>query len=90
MSSIPMQTSATNRTLADTGTKLPAATTSTAANKDTFLKLLVAQLKNQSPLNPTDGTQFVAQLAQFSQLEQTISIKEDLDAVRAALTTGTK
>ena len=90
MSSIPMQTSATNRNLADTGTKLPAATTSTAANKDTFLKLLVAQLKNQSPLNPTDGTQFVAQLAQFSQLEQTISIKEDLDAVRAALTTGTK
>jgi flagellar basal-body rod modification protein FlgD len=54
-------------------------------NKDTFLKLLVAQLQNQSPLNPADGTAFVAQLAQFSQLEQSISMREDLDAVRQSL-----
>lgn len=57
------------------------------ANENTFLKLLVAQLKNQNPLNPQDGTQFVAQLAQFSGLEQSIQMRQDLDAIRAKLET---
>lgn len=48
------------------------------ANTETFLKLLVAQLRNQDPLNPTDSTQFLTQLAQFSQLEQLINIRADL------------
>ena len=38
--------------------------------KDAFLQLLVCQIQNQDPLNPQDDTQFVAQLATFSQLEQ--------------------
>ncbi len=38
--------------------------------KDDFLRLLVAQLRNQDPLNPTKGEDFAAQLAQFSSLEQ--------------------
>ena len=59
--------------------------TSGLANENTFLKLLVAQLKNQDPLNPQDGTQFVAQLAQFSGLEQSIQMRQDLDAIKAAL-----
>lgn len=42
-------------------------------NFDTFLTLLVAQLKYQDPLNPTDSTQFTGQLAQFSQVEQQIN-----------------
>ena len=46
------------------------------ANKDMFLKLLVAQLKNQDPLAPQDGAQFVAQLAQFNSLEQLSSIND--------------
>jgi flagellar basal-body rod modification protein FlgD len=54
-------------------------------SKDTFLRLLVAQLKNQDPLNPADGTAFVAQLAQLTQLEQTIAMKEDLAAIRSLL-----
>lgn len=45
---------------------------------NTFLTLLVAQLKNQDPLAPQDGTQFVAQLAQFNSLEQLISINNRL------------
>lgn len=38
--------------------------------KDEFLRLLVAQLKHQNPLDPQDGAEFVAQLAQFASLEQ--------------------
>jgi flagellar basal-body rod modification protein FlgD len=45
---------------------------------NTFLTLLVAQLKNQDPLAPQDGTQFIAQLAQFNSLEQLISINNRL------------
>ena len=47
--------------------------------KDDFLKLLVAQLSNQDPLNPQDGAEFVAQLSQFSSLEQLISIREAVE-----------
>ena len=70
----------------DTSKPAPAATGSTQfASKDTFLQLLVAQLKNQDPLKPQDGSEFVAQLAQFSSLEQSIATREDLDAIRQAL-----
>jgi flagellar basal-body rod modification protein FlgD len=39
-------------------------------DKDMFLKLMVAQLKNQDPMNPTDSSQFLAQTAQFTSLEK--------------------
>ena len=48
------------------------------ANENTFLKLLVAQVKNQDPLQPTDSIQFVTQLAQFSSLEQLVSINQGI------------
>lgn len=44
-----------------------------------FLKLLVAQMKNQDPTNPMDSTQYVAQLAAFSQVEQSIQINSKLE-----------
>ena len=44
-----------------------------------FLTLLVSQIQNQDPLNPSDSTQFVTQLAQFSQLEQVIAIRGDIE-----------
>jgi flagellar basal-body rod modification protein FlgD len=49
--------------------------------KDDFLKLLTAQLRNQDPLKPQDNSAFVAELAQFSNLEQTVGINERLDAL---------
>ena len=52
-------------------------------NETTFLQLLVAQLKNQNPAQPMDGTTFVTQLAQFSQLEQSLASRQDLDALVA-------
>lgn len=48
---------------------------------NTFLKLLVAQLKNQDPLNPLDGTEFTGQIAQFSALEQQINTNNYLAAL---------
>lgn len=64
------------------------------ANESTFLQLLVAQLKNQDPEQPQDGTQFVAQLAQFSSLEQELQMRQDLDTINqniqaAATSSGT-
>ncbi len=59
------------------------------ASEQTFLKLLVAQLKNQSPDNPADPAQFVTQLAQFTSLEQSVAMRQDLDAIKQALTAGT-
>ena len=59
-----------------------ASPTDALANEQTFLKLFVAQLKNQNPLQPQDGTQFVAQLAQFSSLEQEVQMRQDLDALK--------
>jgi flagellar basal-body rod modification protein FlgD len=47
------------------------------ANEETFLKLLVSQLQNQDPMNPTDSNQFVSQLTSYSQLEQMIGIHTD-------------
>ena len=56
------------------------------ATEQSFLQLLVAQLQNQDPLNPQDGTQFVSQLAQMSSLEQELQMRQDLDSINGALT----
>jgi len=47
--------------------------------KQDFLTLLVAQLQNQDPLNPDDPTEFTAQLAQFSSLEQLFTLNESMN-----------
>ena len=51
------------------------------ANESTFLKLLMAQVRNQDPLNPTDSTQFIGQLVQFSQLEQLLGINQGVQSL---------
>ena len=50
----------------------------TVLGKDDFLTLLVAQLQHQDPLNPSDSTEFTAQLAQFSSLEQLQNVNDTL------------
>jgi flagellar basal-body rod modification protein FlgD len=54
-------------------------------SRDTFLKLLVAQIRNQNPLSPADGIQFLTQLAQFTELEQLIGMRQDLETIRDSL-----
>lgn len=51
-------------------------TSSGSLDKDTFLQLLVEQMKYQDPLAPTDNTQMIAQLAQFTSLEQMNNLNE--------------
>ena len=55
------------------------------ANKETFLQLLVAQIKNQNPMSPQDGVQFLSQLAQFTDLEQSLGMRQDIAAIKDLL-----
>ena len=52
-------------------------------NYDNFLQLLVAQMKNQDPTDPMDASEQVAQLATFSQVEQTIQTNRNLESMIA-------
>lgn len=52
---------------------------------DSFLRMFVAQLQNQDPLNPMEGTEYTAQLAQFSNLEQSIQSNEKLDGLMSQM-----
>jgi flagellar basal-body rod modification protein FlgD len=78
----------TTGTSATTGPNGAAGTAGTASappvgTKDEFLKLFVAQLENQNPLDPQDGADFVAQLAQFSSVEQAAKTNERLEQILA-------
>jgi flagellar basal-body rod modification protein FlgD len=60
------------------------------ASEQTFLKLFVAQLQNQDPLNPNqqDPTQMVSELAQFSELEQLVNIGQNVQSIDNAVVSG--
>lgn len=61
-----------------------AAQKGTTVDYQSFLKLLVAQMKNQDPTAPMDSTDYVAQLATFSQVEQTVQTNSKLDQILQA------
>lgn len=65
--------------------KLAGSRTALASDFDTFLKLLTAQMRNQDPLNPLESTDFVAQLAQFSTVEQQIATNRSLTSILEAV-----
>jgi flagellar basal-body rod modification protein FlgD len=65
-----MTTINTTTTTGATGNSSFAQAAGGQIGKDTFLKLLAAQLQHQNPLNPTDDQQFLAQMAQMSEVEQ--------------------
>jgi flagellar basal-body rod modification protein FlgD len=56
-----------------------------ALGRDAFLQLLTTQLSHQDPLKPQADTEFIAQLAQFSSLEQLTQMRGTLDVIAAAL-----
>jgi flagellar basal-body rod modification protein FlgD len=66
-----------------------AITANSLTSEQTFLQLLVAQIQNQDPLNPTDSIQFVGQLVQYSELEQLIGINQGVQSLTSASTAST-
>ncbi len=70
---------------------MEAATIGSTLSKDDFLKLFTLQLKYQNPLKPMDSTEFTAQLAQFSSLEQLYNMNnglQDLLAYQGSMNNG--
>jgi len=58
--------------------------------RDAFLQMLIAQLENQDPLNPMEGTEFTTQLAQYSSLEQQFNTNDNLEAILDAVSHDNK
>jgi flagellar basal-body rod modification protein FlgD len=68
----------------DTTSKSSSSTTTTSSNSvdyNTFLQLLVAEMKNQDPTNPMDTAQYMSQFAQLSTVEQAMQTNAKLDAL---------
>ena len=64
-----------------TGMQAASAQSSATVDYDAFLRLLIAQLKNQDPTKPTDSAQYISQLASFSNVEQGVKLNAKLDAL---------
>ncbi len=85
-----MTVDSTTGATAATGTSATAAAAKAGSsfaaklNSDTFLTLLMAQLKNQDPTKPMDSTEYVGQLATFSQVEQATKTNTKLDSLLAS------
>ena len=82
MSTLPISSIAA---LSPVSTTPSSATATNLASQGVFLQLLVAQLKNQDPQQPTDGTAFVTELAQFTTLQEDTTSATDLNKIVAAL-----
>ena len=74
-------TSSTGSTSTKTGSTLGA---SAGLGKDDFMKLLMAQLKNQDPMKPMEDKEFITQLAQFSSLEAVQTMTEKLEELNGS------
>ena len=72
-----------------TGTADSGADRANSLGSDAFLRLLLTQLQNQDPTQPQSNSEFIAQLAQFSSLEQLTSINQKLTDLSDALGAAT-
>lgn len=87
----PTQLASINQTfMQDYGLPIADAENNTAIDKDAFLKLLVAQLKYQDPLDPSSSEEFISTTAQFTTVEQLTKLTEqgESQAATSALTTA--
>lgn len=77
-------TTPTSTTPSNTATRVP----QKALGQDDFLKLLTVQLSKQDPMKPMEDTSFIAQMAQFSSLQQTQSMAKDITALKTSTDFG--
>jgi flagellar basal-body rod modification protein FlgD len=78
----PSATTQTNTSSTPTATK-SVTNSSQALDKNTFLKLMMVQMQNQDPLNPSDPTSYMGELAQLTTLEQTTNMAESASQTAA-------
>src|SRR6476659_8420925 len=74
-------TSATDSTSKSSSTSSTTTTPSNSVDYNTFLRLLIAEMKNQDPTNPMDTSQYMSQFAQLSSVEQAMQTNNKLDAL---------
>ena len=79
-----MQVTATNPATVPGATPAPGDASPSTLDYSAFLRLLIAEMKNQDPTKPMDSAQFVAQLASFSGVEQAVKTNAKLDAMMGA------
>lgn len=80
-----MEISTATQTNMQANSKTATADRAVSSDFTTFLKLLTTQLRNQDPLKPLDSTEFVAQLASFSAVEQQVKTNDTLAAISALM-----
>jgi flagellar basal-body rod modification protein FlgD len=85
MSTLPISSMAATAPATSTPSSSSVTAASSLTSQSVFLQLLVAQLKNQDPEQPTDGTAFVTELAQFTTLQEDTASATDLNTIVAAL-----
>src|SRR5271163_4816060 len=78
-------TNSTDNTSGSGSSTSSASSVGSLTSEQTFLQLLVAQIQNQDPLNPTDSIQFVGQLVQYSELEQLMGINQGVQTLTGAV-----
>jgi flagellar basal-body rod modification protein FlgD len=80
-----MQITSTNSSTTPQTGALAAPASAPTLNYNSFLQLLIAEMKNQDPTKPMDSAQYVAQLATFSSVEQAVQTNAKLDAMMTSI-----
>lgn len=83
-----MEVNGTNSVTAAASSPSSSTPSPTTVDYDAFLKLLVTQMRNQDPTNPTDSAEYLSQLASFSSVEQQLQSNAKLDSLLSTMAFG--